>query len=340
MNASIVIPTYNRKASLTRVLEALEKQDYPRDCFEVIIVSDGSSDSTNEYLRNLETPLIVRPILQANQGVAAARNRGIQEAQGDIIIFIDDDVVPAPQLISEHMRLHEAEGENVVVLGPMLTPEDHRMLPWVRWEQAMLYKQYHAMRHGIWTPTPRQFFTGNTSLARRHLIETGGFDPRFRRAEDVELAYRLAERGIRFVFNLNAEGHHYAERSFNSWITIAYTYGKCDVIFTYEKKQSWLLPDIMREFHTRHPLTRALTWICLDRPFFSQNVIKLVRSSIAWFDKIGWAGGTTWACSSIFNLRYYQGMADELGGRQAFFQQVHQYAGQPAQPSAASRTEG
>lgn len=334
IKASIVIPTYNRKASLMRVLEALEKQDYPLDCLEVVVVSDGSSDGTNEFLKQLDTALNIRPVLQGNQGVAVARNHGIQEARGEIIIFIDDDVVPAPQLVSEHMRIHAEQGDNIVVLGPMLTPEDHRMLPWVRWEQAMLYKQYHAMRHGIWTPTPRQFFTGNTSLARRHLTESGGFDPRFRRAEDVELAYRLAERGIRFIFNPDAVGHHYAERSFTSWITIAYTYGKCDVIFTYEKKQHWLLPDIMDEFHTRHPLTRALTWVCLDRPFFSQNVIKLVRSSIKWFDKIGWAGGTTWACSSIFNLRYYQGMADELGGREAFFQEVRRAANRKAQPTA------
>ena len=74
----------------------------------------------------------------------------------------------------------------MVVIGPMLNPLNYKMSPWVRWEQDQLAKQYHAMNMGSWEPTARQFYTGNTSLERTWLIDSGGFDPSFRHAEDVE----------------------------------------------------------------------------------------------------------------------------------------------------------
>lgn len=328
MRLSVIIPTYNRLARLQRVLDALEKQTASLAGTEVIVVSDGSHDGTNEWLQARAAgapgnPVHVVPVIQQNEGVAAARNAGIACATGDVVLFIDDDVVPAPQLIAEHLATHAAEGEGVVVLGPMLTPSEFDMQPWVRWEQAMLVKQYTDMVEGRWKPTPRQFYTGNTSLARRYLVEAGGFDPAFRRAEDVELAYRLGARGLRFVFNANAVGYHYAERSFNSWLQTPYLYGRNDVIFTREKGQAWLLPTVFNEFvHNRNFLIRALVKVCLDRPLAAKPAIQFMRFA-------AWAGNrlhreslTRVSYSGIFNLRYYQGTSDELGGRRAFFARV------------------
>ncbi|MCK5924044.1 MAG: glycosyltransferase family 2 protein, partial [Methylococcales bacterium] len=172
------------------------------------------------YLEGIETCLELTAVSQPNAGAAAARNRGVSEAQGEIILFIDDDVVPTPTLIEDHLRHHETASD-IVVIGPMLTPPHHSLLPWVAWEQAMLEKQYNAMQAGEWEPTPRQFYTGNSSIARQHLDAAGGFDTEFRRAEDVELAYRLADMGLRFIFDSQAVGYHYAERSFDSWMGIA-----------------------------------------------------------------------------------------------------------------------
>ena len=74
-------------------MSALENQTYPQDAFEVIIVADGCSDGTIEYLQTLTTPLRLTYVASENRGVAAARNRGIQEATREYIVFIDDDVV-------------------------------------------------------------------------------------------------------------------------------------------------------------------------------------------------------------------------------------------------------
>ena len=321
---SVVIPTFNRIERLKRVLTALERQDHSLDNFEVIVVSDGSSDGTNEYLHSLNKPLHLQAVTQSNQGVAAARNTGLQHTTGALILFIDDDVVPASRLISEHVRVHTEHADDVIVLGPMLTPDDFVMSSWVRWEQAMLAKQYQAMLSGKYAPSARQFYTGNTSLARAHLIAAGGFDTNFRRAEDVELAYRLAQRGLKFVFNPNAIGYHYAERSFRSWIEIPYTYGRNDVIFTRDRQQHWLLPEVLNEFRDRNTLVRLLVRVCLDRGTLSNSIVAWLRGISYLGNRLGIERLVQMAHSGMFNLRYYQGVAHELGGRRHFFAQVAQ----------------
>jgi glycosyltransferase involved in cell wall biosynthesis len=316
---SIVIPTYNRLARLKQVIAAIEGQTYPLGDIEVIVVSDGSTDGTHEYLSAIKTPLDLRFVPQANAGPAAARNNGIRNAQSDIVLFIDDDVVPAPQLVAEHMRL-QAGRSNLVVLGPMLNPPDFALSPWVAWEQAMLEKQYAAMRRGDWGATARQFYTGNTSLPRQALLSSGGFDERFRRAEDIELAYRLEQQQVEFTFTMAAVGYHYAERSFNSWLQIPYSYGRYEIVFSREG-QAHLLGFVIKEFNGRNRLTRLVVESCLDRPRLS-NAVQVVAKRIA---DISYSAGAVSAriskvaYSAIFNLRYYQGVADELGGRSIFF---------------------
>jgi GT2 family glycosyltransferase len=254
--------------------------------------------------------------------VAVARNNGVAQAKGEIVLFIDDDVVPTPTLIVEHLKVHEMHGKNAIALGPMLTPPDFKMKPWVNWEQTMLMKQYDDMNAGKWQPSARQFYTGNTSLRKQHVIEAGGFDPRFRRAEDVELAYRLADTGLQFYFNMNAIGYHFAERSFASWIAIPYSYGRTDVVLYQEKGQRWLLPTIAREFHGRHPAIRALARLCLDKTTLSKWVVGGLKQ-VAWLGhKTGISLLPRFAYSGIFNLRHYQGVSDELGNSKLFLAQV------------------
>ena len=153
-------------------------------------MDDGSTDGA-DGMRSGAPPLPVVASTQENQGPGAARNRGVDLASGEIVVFLDDDVIPDPGLVSAHVRAHERCGDQTVVIGPMRNPPDHQMSPWIRWEQAMLAKQYDAMEAGHYDATARQFFTGNASLRREHVLAAGGFDPARRRAEDIELAYRL-----------------------------------------------------------------------------------------------------------------------------------------------------
>jgi len=143
----------------------------------------------------------------------------------------------------------------------------------------------------------------------------------------VELAYRLKDMGLHFVFNPKAVGYHYAERSFESWVKIPYAYGQYDVVITRNKGQDWLLPTVMREFHGRHPFIRALTRLCLDRPWLSRGATGLLKAMALAGDRAGVEAIPRYAFSGIFNLLHYQGIADELGGAVAFWSEVGKAAG-------------
>lgn len=316
---SVVLPTYNRLARLKQVLSGFEQQTYPLSNFEVVIVSDGSSDGTHAFLETIKTPLHLMFIAQENQGVSVARNQGVEKASGEIIIFIDDDTVPKPEFVAEHLRLHEAHDGDVIVLGTVLPPPDFLLTPWSQWEQDKLLQLYEKLTAGTVQMSARYYFSGNSSLPRQLILDCDGFDPNFRRAEDVEFGYRLAERDVQFMFNEQAAGYHYSERSFTSWLKIPYAYGCNDVLFATEKGQDWLLPTLLRESKERHPFVRGLVWLCLDRPFLS-------RISIVGLKLIGKLARplSSMVYSGIFNLRYYQGVADELNGRSAFYQAVSQ----------------
>ena len=115
---SIVLPTFNRRPRLVRVLAALDKQTVPPGTFEVVVVDDGSTDDTAEWLaKTAVNGYALRHLRQDNAGPAKARNRGVSEARGELILFIDDDVEPTPELVAEHLATH-AEPD-VVALGPL-----------------------------------------------------------------------------------------------------------------------------------------------------------------------------------------------------------------------------
>jgi glycosyltransferase involved in cell wall biosynthesis len=315
MNLSVILPTYNRLDRLKIVLAGLNMQDYPKDLFEVLVISDGSTDGTQEYLHALSTPYCLRPFFQSNQGPAAARNLGIMQASGAYVLFLDDDVVPTPGLIVEHMRIQSASASPTAVFGPMLSPQDFRLAPWVAWEQALLVRQYTAIQSGRWEPNARMFYTGNASLPRQIVVDAGGFDPSFRRAEDVELGYRLAEIGVRFHFAPLATGYHYADRSYQSWLNGAYAYGCNDVVIGYAKEQSWLISTLLREFWQRNVLVRFLVNTCVNHPRRYNRSIAGLRTlaGAAWRMRL--VRVAHMAYSGVFNLAYYQGMADELTRR-------------------------
>ncbi len=315
---SVVIPTYNRLPRLRRVLAALDTQTYPTDRFEVVVVSDGSTDGTDEFLAGASGPFELAVVTQENQGPAVARNRGVEAARGSIVLFIDDDVVATPRLIEEHVDSHAAQTGDAVVIGPMITPPDYPMQPWVAWEQDMLYKQYDAMSTGVYAATFRQFYTGNASLPRERFLEVGGFDSRFRRAEDVELAYRLDGAGLRWIWNPDAVGHHYADRPFDSWLRTARAYGTNEVIFGREEGQDPTLRRVRAEFAGRHVVIRTLAVAAVSVPRLERGSTPTLRALALGADRLGLRRVAGYALSALFNTEYFCAMAGELGGPEEF----------------------
>jgi GT2 family glycosyltransferase len=317
---SVVVPTYNRVRRLSNVLEALAGQKLDAG-FEIVVVSDGSTDDTDRYLHGGEVPPQVRAFSQSNQGPSAARNLGVQHARGELIAFVDDDVVAEPGLLQAHLDAHRRLGDRTVVIGPMLSPNDHQMSPWVEWEQNMLSKQYAAMTEGRYTATARQLYTGNASIRAEHFRRAGGFDPSFRRAEDVELAFRLSDLGLDFHFEPSAVGLHYAERPYAAWRRTANEYGHNDIVFARDLGREWLYGFISRTFREQHRALQRLIIGCAHsarRRAVAIRALELLVRPSQPFARMRWRQLTRSALSGIYAVEYYGGVADELGARTNF----------------------
>ncbi len=306
---SVVIPTYRRRASLERVLTGLARQEWPEDALEVLVVSDGGDDGTVEMASSHPMPFPIRVLTQANQGPAAARNLGVARARHPFVLFLDDDVVPEPRLVAEHARAHGGRRDRVV-LGPLLEPAA-RLQPWVRWEARRLAEQYRAMVAGEWEPTPWQLYTGNASLLVEHVRSAGGFDASYRRAEDVELGFRLERLGCEFVFNPAAAGLHYARRSYRSWLDAAHQYGRNDILFGKGEERA------AGQFRFRHPLTRALVRLGLRHRAIAAPLPGLTYAALQVADLMRLWPVTSQLCGAIFNLQYWLGVSDQLGSPSA-----------------------
>jgi glycosyltransferase involved in cell wall biosynthesis len=186
--ASVVIPSHNRREMLERCLGALARQDADPGTFEVIVVDDGSSDGTTEMLEALEPPFELRLQRQQQGGAAAARNAGIETSAGRICVLIDNDVVASPGLVAGHIAGH-ARQERVLGIGP-LTQIPPRARDWYAHTFAGEWNKHYAdlrRRPATWMDC----YGGNFSAPRAALVESGGYAVDLIRAADVELPYRL-----------------------------------------------------------------------------------------------------------------------------------------------------
>jgi GT2 family glycosyltransferase len=202
-----------------KVLEALGRQETPPE-FEVVVVDDGSGDSTPDRLRAHRASYPLRCFFQENSGPARARNRGVREARGDIVVFLGDDTVPEPPLLAVHARTHSERWEGAVaVLGYTTWPRERRVSPFLHHiNEYGLQFGYGLIENPDSVPF-NFFYTSNISLPRRLLEEAGLFDTTFPHAawEDIEIAYRMGKRGLRIVYRAEAVARHHHHISFGSF---------------------------------------------------------------------------------------------------------------------------
>ncbi|HEV8436397.1 MAG TPA: glycosyltransferase, partial [Thermoanaerobaculia bacterium] len=229
---SVVIPTYNRQEMLMRVLKALEDQrDAPP--FEVVVINDGSTDPTHN-IPTMHWDLRLQFRTQPNSGPSAARNNGVALATGRFVVFIGDDTVPERDFLAEHARTHRDASDDALVacLGYTGWPRKERVTAFMDYiNDYGLQFGYKLIRDGETVPF-NFFYTSNISIDRQ-LLADHPFDTTFPAAawEDIELAYRLNDLGLKIRYNAKAVTRHYHRMTVDSFAKRQYTVGMSGAIF-------------------------------------------------------------------------------------------------------------
>jgi glycosyltransferase involved in cell wall biosynthesis len=207
---SVIIPSFNRLATLRRTLEAYERQEGDA-AFEVLVVDDGSRDGTWEWLRGwLPRRFVLHPLQQENRGQAAARNRALARARGRWVLLVGDDILPTPPFVAAHLEAHRRPGAGRFVLGRTEWDPERPVSSVMRHITGIGAQQFryeylrHAERLGF-----RYFYGSNLSLERSTLSSTEGpFDPALRAFEDPELGYRLMRDRKEIEYRADVLAHH------------------------------------------------------------------------------------------------------------------------------------
>ena len=215
-DVSIITPTYNRKQNLQNMLISLSQQTYPVDKFEVIVVDDGSYDGTDEMVSHLSLPYRFKYFWQEDRGSrrARARNIGINNARGKIIIFLDSDVLCTYRLVEDHAEMHR-KCDNYIVMGLQKCLAEGQgkslyelrngvatkiRIPGLKMLKAIVHYHYLKLleKQGQ-ASLGLTVCTMNASVHKKHLIDINGFDEDFDGrygCEDMDLGYRLRLNGL------------------------------------------------------------------------------------------------------------------------------------------------
>jgi glycosyltransferase involved in cell wall biosynthesis len=283
------------------VLDALGRQDSPPE-FEVLVIDDGSGDRTAERLRSYAPPYAFRPFFQENSGPARARNRGVSEARGSHVLFLGDDTVPEPPLLSVHAASHaERRDHPVAVLGYTTWPRERRVSPFLHHINEYGLQFGYGLIEDPESVPFNFFYTSNISLPRRLLEEAGLFDTTFPHAawEDIEIAYRLSKRGMKIVYRPRAVARHHHEITFLSFRRRQEKSGEAAAIF-FEKH-----PELGGFLGVPQALTRSY------ETAFHYRVLAMWASLAERWDL---PGGRR-AVDRVLRDDYLRGLARSLGAR-------------------------
>jgi GT2 family glycosyltransferase len=214
-SVSIIIPTFNGASRIAKCLDALTEHIAKRDA-EIIVVDDGSTDSTSDVVQRYSG---VRLIAQANAGPAAARNRGAAEARGSILLFTDDDCVPASNWFDAML----SPFKNSEVVGSKGVYRTHQKPIVARFVQIEYEDRYRLMSK---LDSIDFIDTYSAAFRRDCFLEMGGYDMSFpvACAEDIELSYRMSARGWKMKFVPAAIVYHTHPDSLVSYLRKKYKF--------------------------------------------------------------------------------------------------------------------
>ena len=336
LDASIVIPTHNRRDAAARTLHALSRQCCSRTAFEVILVADGCSDDT-AALATREWPMPVRVLEQSHAGPAAARNRGAAAATGNLLIFLDDDIEVLPGFVAAHRAAHAAPQEapvhqiepagprtanprqqhDTVVIG-YLPPElqgrrDLFAVMLRAWWEAM----FERMRDPGHRFTYSDLLSGNFSLSRQLFERSGGFDETLHCHEDYELGYRLIAAGARFQFAPAAAGWHHEHTDLARALRRKHDEGRADVVLARRYPELTAVLPLARPTSHLTRRGRVLRHLAVAHPGLGDAVEALCRKLLGILETARLRTRWRRLLDDLLSYWYWRGIGESLGGSSA-----------------------
>ncbi|THB72647.1 MAG: glycosyltransferase family 2 protein [Desulfobulbaceae bacterium] len=281
VKASIIIPCFNTEETIARSLREFCNQTVPPEHYQVIVIDDCSTDNTAAQIETVaQEPQITFLQNEQNSGPALTRNRGIDLAEGEIVIFADGDTIPCKNFVAMHIDTHQRYPDPFVgVMGAAAMPEDLEITPLMYLGNVVSTMQGHE----FYDDDPYgwlNFSTLNVSLKRAFIGDTRFDDGSFKREaeedtelaglEDAEFAQRLAQKGMRLVQNPEIRAFHYHFRSPENYMTKVHEYGKRFALW-----MSLCSPEEAAE------LNKRLNYLIdRDNLFSMANVKELIRRGV------------------------------------------------------------
>jgi cellulose synthase/poly-beta-1,6-N-acetylglucosamine synthase-like glycosyltransferase len=196
---SVIVPAYNAEGTISACLENLSNQSYPKKCYEIVVIDDGSTDCTFDLVEASN----IKCKSQPNQGPASARNNGVLESVGSIVLFTDSDCVPDLNWIEEMVTPFQ-DSDVAGVKGAYRTKQKELA---ARFAQAEFEDRYDLLKKSVWID---MVDTYSAAFRKDVFLSVGGFDENFPVAnnEDTDLSYRLVHKGFKLVFSERARVYH------------------------------------------------------------------------------------------------------------------------------------
>jgi GT2 family glycosyltransferase len=220
---SIIVCTYNGDHYIGECLEGLARLDYPD--YEVIVVNDGSNEETTAIINEFGNKYGFKVITTDNKGLSAARNTGIEAASGEIVAFIDDDAYPDQHWL-KYLAINFMRTKQVGVGGPNIPPTHDGTIA------ECVAKAPGNPSHVLISDQEAEHIPGcNMAYRREALLEVGGFDPQFKIAgDDVDVCWRLREKGWTLGFSPSAVVWHHRRKSVRTFWKQQLNYGKAEAL--------------------------------------------------------------------------------------------------------------
>lgn len=290
------MPTYNDERHIKGVIESF-LTSWTDSVVELIIIDDGSIDKTVSIIKDsFEHDTRINLLEQKNSGPSVARNRGIREAKGEVILFTQGDIFASPQLLNRHSEFHRNRPDiKTALIGYTTWHNDLEITPFMYWlEHGGPQFDYGRLIDGEETDF-LAFYTPNLSLKKDFLLELGGFDEDLKGPagltvyEDTDLGWRAQKQGMSLIYDKHAIAYHDHYKSFDTVIkrrelegSFLYMLKKKHPDFSFaddnehfasqiKKLKTSMIPDSIRVPLTQILFNPIVAWPCILLARFAEK---------------------------------------------------------------------